>query len=74
MPFGDIYVNKTTYSCAIFMHRMTEFMIFATATKEETRLTHIEVEAFQASITEAHDWIFFTNVTFCLMLGCFSGS
>lgn len=52
---------------------MTELMIFAAAAEEEARLTHVEVEAFQAAITEAHNWIFFTYVTLGLVLGCLSG-
>lgn len=41
-------------------------MIFAISSKEEAILTHIEVEAFQATVTEANNWVFFTNVTFDL--------
>lgn len=44
-------------------------MVFTTSTKEETRLTHVKVEAFQTTITKADNGVFFTYVTFGLMFG-----
>lgn len=63
--------NKT-HSCTVFVHWMTQFVIFAAAAEEEARLTHIEIETFQAAIAEAHNWILFTNVAFRLMFCTFS--
>lgn len=47
---------------------MTKFMIFRRSTKEEAHLAHIEIEAFQASITESNNRIFFANVALCLFI------
>lgn len=55
-----------TYRCTIFMHRMTEFMVFGITSEEETFLTHIKVETFQAAIAEAYNWIFLADVALCL--------
>lgn len=66
--------SNETYSCTVFVHGMTELMIFTAAAKEEARLTHVKIETFQAAIAEAHNWIFFTYVAFGLMLCTLSGS
>lgn len=66
--------SNETHSCAVFVHWMTELMIFAAASKKEACLTHVEVETFQAAISEAHNWILFTYVAFGLMLCTFSRS
>lgn len=49
------------------MHRMTKFVIFGRSTEEEAHLAHVEIEAFQTSITESNNRIFFANVALCLL-------
>ena len=55
------------------MHRMTKFMVFSVSARKEASLTHVKVEALQTPVSEADDWIFLANVTFCLMFGTFGG-
>ena len=38
--------EKSTHRCAIFLHRMGQFMCSAAFPTEETSLTHIEIETF----------------------------
>lgn len=44
-------------------------MIFGITSEEETFLAHIEIEAFQATISESNYWIFFADVAFGLRIG-----
>lgn len=46
------------YRRAIFLHRMRQLMVLCFASWEETVLTHVEVETFQATVSEIQ--IFFT--------------
>lgn len=41
-------------------------MVFGITSEEEARLAHIEVETLQAAISEANDWVFFTDITLSL--------
>lgn len=45
---------------------MAEFVIFRIPAEEEAFLTHVEIETFQAAITEADYRIFFADVAFGL--------
>lgn len=49
-------------------------MILGIASKEETFLAHIKVEALEAAIAEAHNGILLAYVALGLMLGCLGGS
>jgi len=51
---------------------MSKFVIFGLSSREEARLTHVKVEAFQTAVPEANDWIFFADVTLGLVFGSFS--
>jgi len=68
------YVNKHTHRCAVLVHGMGELVILGIASKEETLLAHVEIEALEATITEAHNWILFAYVALGLMLCRFCGS
>lgn len=59
--------NKLTYCCAVLMHWMTKFVVFGCSAEEEAHLAHIEIEAFQASISESNNRIFLANVAFRLL-------
>ena len=52
-----------SYRCAVFLHRMSHFMIFVFSSfpSKETILTHVKVKAFKTSITESTDRRLFTN-------------
>lgn len=39
-----------TYRGAVFLHRMRQFVVLCLPPREEAILTHVEVEAFQATI------------------------
>lgn len=50
---------------------MRQLVIFRIFTQEEARLAHVEVEALQATVSEAYDRIFLADVALRLVLGCF---
>jgi hypothetical protein len=47
--------NQNIYRCAVFLHRMCHLVVFVFSafSCEEASLAHVEVEALQASISEA---------------------
>lgn len=49
-------------------------MVLGISSEEETLLAHVKVEALEAAIAEADNWILFAYVALGLMLGCLSGS
>ena len=61
-------LSSITYRCAIFMHGMTEFVIFGITSEEETFLAHVEVEALEATIAKANNGIFLADVAFGLKM------
>lgn len=54
------------YRHAVFMHWVAEFMAFSRTTEEEALLAHVKIEALQAAIAEANDWILLASVAFGL--------
>lgn len=56
------------------MHGMGELVILGIASKEETLLAHVEIEALEATIPEAHNWILFAYVALGLMFSSLGGS
>lgn len=43
-------------------------MIFRIAAKEETSLTHVKIETFQATVSETHNRILLANITLGLKI------
>lgn len=48
---------------------MCKLVVFGISTEEETLLAHVEVEAFEASVSEAHDRVLLADVALGLVLG-----
>jgi len=48
---------------------MRELVVLGVATEEETLLAHVEVEALEASVAEAHDRVLLADVALGLVLG-----
>lgn len=42
---------RFTHSSAVLLHGMSELVVFGLTTVEETALAHVEVEAFQATVS-----------------------
>jgi len=43
-------IAKKTYSCAVFLHWMRQFVTLGSATGEEAVLTHVEMETLKAPV------------------------
>ena len=59
-------LKNMAYRGTIFLHRMSHFMIFVLSTfpRKEAVLTHVKIEAFEASISEPTNGRLFADTAF----------